>query len=83
MLFRKPVIVTNVSGSKDIIKHGVNGLVTESIPSNIGDNVLKLMEDSELYKQLSINGFKHIRENFSVRRMVEETESLYLEDWRE
>jgi glycosyltransferase involved in cell wall biosynthesis len=46
--------------------------------SGLTDRLLRLANDAALRERLGQTGRKFARENFSVERMVDELESLYL-----
>ena len=66
----KPIIGTNSGGIPDAIKHRVNGLLIEpNQPSKTAEAIFELFNDKELYNQLSKNGLKRIKENFSINKI--------------
>jgi len=66
----KPIIGTNSGGIPDAIKHRVNGLLIEpNQPSKTAEAIFELINDKELYNQLSKNGLKRIKENFSINKI--------------
>lgn len=55
----KPIIASDVSGVKDVIKDGENGLlVKQKNPEQIAEKVLKLLDDKELREKFSKNALK-------------------------
>ncbi len=66
-----PVVATNHGGVLDIIKEDVNGYFFK-----IG-NFKELKEKILEAKDLRFDGYKHIRENFSLEQMVEKTIKVY------
>ena len=63
----KPIIGTNSGGIPDVIKHRENGLLIEpNQPSKTAEAIFELFDDKELYNQLSKNGLKRIKENYSI-----------------
>ena len=66
----KPIIGTNSGGIPDAIKHRENGLLIEpNQPSKTAEAIFELFNDKELYNQLSKNGLKRIKENFSINKI--------------
>ena len=69
----KPIIGTNSGGISDAIIHRVNGLLIEpNQPSKTAEAIFELFNDKELYNQLSNNGLKMIKENFSINKIGRE-----------
>jgi glycosyltransferase involved in cell wall biosynthesis len=77
MAKEKPVIAFSIGSSAEIIDDGVNGFIIDkfNIPQ-LTEKVKLLIYNSELRKQFGQNGFKKVKELFSVERTVEEVESL-------
>ncbi len=66
-----PVIATNHGGVLDIIQNGINGyFVKPEDERNFADKIM-------LSKGLKFNGFNYIKENFSLKQMVEKTINIY------
>jgi glycosyltransferase involved in cell wall biosynthesis len=73
-----PVIATNVGGIPEVIVNGLTGLLVDSErTTSLAQALTKLSEDGELRKTLAKNLLKHVTENFSKSKMVEETLKLY------
>lgn len=78
MVMGKPVIATNAGGTKEIVKHGVNGfLIAEDSPSIIAGLINDLLKDSEKRKEMGEAGRKLIHETFTIARMGKEFEMVY------
>ena len=74
----KPVIASNLPGVKDVVKEGITGYLVE--PKNVeqlGQRILKIMEDVEHGKKLGENSRKVIIEEYQWTNIVEEFEELY------
>jgi len=75
----KPVVSTNLpSGVPWVNQHGVTGLVVE--PGDVrqlGDAVATLLADSDLRVRLGTQGRARVEQDFSIRRMVDQTTGLY------
>jgi len=67
-----PVIVSDICGCSEVINHLENGLTFEHKQSkNLADMMLKLINNSELYKKISINSCKTAN-NFSWDNVYDE-----------
>jgi glycosyltransferase involved in cell wall biosynthesis len=73
-----PVIGSKVGGIPECVREDKNGLLFEAMNvEDLKEKLLELIDNKEkldFYKQ---NARKFIEENFSVEKMVKETESLY------
>ena len=66
----KPIIGTKSGGIPDAIQHRENGLLIEpNQPSETAEAIIELFNNQELYNQLSNNGLKRIKENFSINKI--------------
>lgn len=78
MLSGIPVIATATEGAKEIISHpSVGQLVPIGSPEALADGIVALLNDADKREQLAISGRANVEKNFSLRRMVDETEALY------
>lgn len=74
----KPVIVTNVDGSPEVIKHQETGIVVPPRdPFALAQAMLNLLRDKERAKRYGENGRVFVRERFDINLQVRETERLY------
>lgn len=74
-----PVLATNVVGNKDIVVNNENGLLFEM--DNLEDcidKIGKLVTEKVLWTKLSANTKKTAEEKFSIAKMIQETEKVYL-----
>lgn len=63
-------IGTNVGGIVDIIEDGVTGLlVKEKDEKELSEKINYLLKNEKFYKELQENGFKIIREKFSIDKV--------------
>ena len=72
-----PVVVTKSGGPEEIVTHGKNGLLVGSKHNDIADAVIRLIGDSDLRNDLSINSCKKINEIFSLTKMIDKYTSVY------
>jgi glycosyltransferase involved in cell wall biosynthesis len=68
-----PVIASEIGGLPEIIKNGVNGLLCDpNQPNSLGEALIKLSSDSELYNFLSANSRGAVSHLLSKERMFNE-----------
>ena len=75
-----PVISTRVGGVPELVRDGVDGILIEpGNPEQLATAMLELLDDAERRRVMGEMGRARIRDDFSVRAMVTQTEDLYLE----
>ena len=75
-----PIIATRVGAIPEIIKDDYNGyLVDVDNIDQIYNKSLHLINSKNDRERLSKNGFENVNKNFSILKMVEQTETLYEE----
>jgi glycosyltransferase involved in cell wall biosynthesis len=80
MLFKKPVVSTNVEGSGVTWANldGETGLVVEpASPEALARAVEKICSDQALYDRLAGNGLRRVTEEFTKQRMIDATIEIY------
>ncbi|MHB8054149.1 MAG: glycosyltransferase family 4 protein [Candidatus Aminicenantales bacterium] len=76
----KPIIATDIDGSREIIRDGETGLlVPPADPAALAGAILRLLGDAELARRLAGKAKTEIPPAFSLKKMVEATERLYLD----
>ncbi len=84
MLLEVPVIGTNTGGVPDIIENDKTGLLVPPRDSDsLYKSILKLISDNELRKRLISFSLNMVKENFSDKKMVEGTYSVYMKILKE
>ena len=79
MAMAKPIIATNIDGITEQITDGVNGiLVSPKDPSALSRAVIRALNDSEFARTMGLSARKKVEQEFSVEKMVAETEKVYL-----
>ncbi|MHB8904528.1 MAG: glycosyltransferase family 4 protein [Melioribacteraceae bacterium] len=79
MAAQKPVIATDVNGIVEIIETEKEGILIPSKNSAaISSALIRLLKDDELRKRIAANGYVKVVREFSLKKMIEETESVYL-----
>ncbi|MEP6705008.1 MAG: glycosyltransferase family 4 protein [Acidobacteriota bacterium] len=78
MLTGIPVIATETEGAREIISAPSLGrLVPIDSSQGLANAILELLNDSNKRSELGQHGRDHVKKNFSLQRMVDETEKLY------
>lgn len=73
-----PVVATNVGGTSEAVRDGVNGvLVPPARPDLLAGAIEQLLRAPALARQLGCQARKTIEERYSLDRMVRATESVY------
>lgn len=73
-----PIVATGVGGVPELVTHQENGLLVEKKnPKMLADAIKYLISDFDLRKKISENNVRKIKEQFSLDKMVKETEKLY------
>jgi glycosyltransferase involved in cell wall biosynthesis len=72
------VVATETAGAREVVRDGETGiLVPIGEVESLTKGVLKLLADKALRIQLANNAQKAVSEQFSVERMIAETEEIY------
>jgi glycosyltransferase involved in cell wall biosynthesis len=78
MAMKKPIIATAIDGIKEQIINGQSGiLIPPSDPDAIAKAILRLSTDKEFTQNLGSEGRSRVEKEFTVERMVSETEEVY------
>jgi len=73
-----PLVATDVGGNPELVYEEVNGLlVPPHNPVALADALLKIIENPDLAKTFSKASLIISRDNYSMTRMLEDTESFY------
>jgi glycosyltransferase involved in cell wall biosynthesis len=76
----KPVITTKVSNMPEIVRDGREGyLVPPSDSESLREAMAKLLKHPAQGRKMGRNGFETVRQKFTLKRMVDDTESYFLE----
>jgi len=80
MLLRKPIIATDIVGSRDIIQNDSLGvLVPPKNSAALSEAILRLLRNKERAQQMGQCGEKNIRQRFSISSSVFQVTKLYQE----
>ncbi len=75
---KKPVISTDVGGVRDVVRHGVTGLLSKRGDSkNFVKNLILLIEDSNLRELMGSSGNANVSKTFSYKRLIKDVSYLY------
>jgi len=67
---RKPVIVTDIEGAEEVVKHKVNGLiVANNNPEELAKAINYICNNSKFAQEMGENGFKDAQEKYSIINM--------------
>lgn len=74
----KPIVSTRVGGISDIVIEGETALLSEvGDDKALAENLLRLVESSELRKRMSVRGNEFVRTKYSYRRLCNDMSQLY------
>ena len=78
MAMAKPIIATDIDGIREQIFDGESGiLIPPRDPDAIAAAVVRLSTDKELAHNLGLEGRRRVEKEFTVEKMVSETEKVY------
>ncbi len=78
MSMRKPVVVTKISGIKEVVIHNHNGIIVEpKNPQEIASACLHLLNFPKRAKEIGYNAQKTVEEKFDIEQNVDKTIALY------
>jgi glycosyltransferase involved in cell wall biosynthesis len=79
MAMAKPIIATKIDGITEQITDGVDGiLVPPRDPSALAKAVIRVLNDKELARSMGLSARKKVEREYSVEKMVAETEEVYM-----
>ena len=74
------IIATETEGAKELIENGKSGILTAIENSEeLSNEICRLLKDKNLRRTLGENAQIRSRENFSLEKMIDETEKVYKE----
>jgi glycosyltransferase involved in cell wall biosynthesis len=77
MACKKPLVVTGVRGSRDLVEHGINGFVVDLDDDRaLVDSFVRLINDKELREQMGQASFERIQP-YSLDHVIAEMEEIY------
>lgn len=80
MAMGKAVIASNVDGSKEVVKHEVNGLLieTDGLEDHLTAALKRLAADAALRKELGARAIQTVNERFNAAVMTRSIEDIYI-----
>lgn len=74
----KPVVATDVTGIRDLIVNGENGvLVASDDPGKLAEGILTVLQNDGLRDKIRMKGSRLVSEKYSITKMVNSYERLY------
>jgi len=78
MSMRKPVVVTRIGGTAEVITHNHNGVVVEpENPKQIASECLHLLNFPKKAKEIGYHAQKTVKKKFDIEHNVDKTIALY------
>jgi glycogen(starch) synthase len=80
MAAKTPVVVSDVGGLSEIVKHEGNGL--KCYPGNansLADNVLRLLHEPELASRLAAQAYRDLHQLYTWQEIARQTQQVYAE----
>lgn len=76
----RPIVTTDSPGCREIVRHGDNGYL---VPTNnfeaLADSLKRLLQDSDLRRQMGMRGREIAEAEFSQEKVIKETLAVYKE----
>lgn len=77
-LMKLPVVATKVSGSKDLVIDGKNGLlVSKTEPSEMANVIINLKNNKKFARTLALDGYATVRKNYTEKKMLNNYEKYF------
>ena len=75
-----PVVTTNISGCRELVRHERTGLLVEpGDPPDLARSILRILEDKNLARKMGAEARRVVEREFNVERFIRKTEALYAE----
>lgn len=75
-----PVVATDVGGTSEAVIEGETGFLVDPRNSEqLADRVIRLLNNSEMRRQMGKNGRNHIKKNFSIESYVQKYENFLVD----
>jgi len=75
----KPIVTTRVGGIENVVIQNKTALLCneKNNPERFADLLLKLIENHELRKELSLHGWNHVKNKYHYTRLINDFSQLY------
>jgi len=78
MAAARPIVATSVGGVPEIITDGETGLLVPSMDVKaMAEAIIRILTDENMAQEMGRKGQEAVKKNFSVERMVSDTEKVY------
>lgn len=72
MEYKLPIVTTNEGGITDVVKDGMNGLISEKRnPESLASCIAQLLDNEALRRQMGEAGYRMYKERFTLQRFEE------------
>lgn len=79
-----PVVTTDIAENRELLEPGVNGwLVPPRRPAELAEKIISVLNNPVEAREMGERNRRLVKEKFTVKEMVEKTQNLYLNLWRE
>lgn len=72
-----PVIISNKVGISDKIERNKSGLIVQNDPPKVYEGIKLLLDNKELYKEISSNGRNMVKNHYDISSVAEQMIGLY------
>ncbi|MEM9325059.1 MAG: glycosyltransferase family 4 protein [Bacteroidota bacterium] len=81
MAMGAPVVATDAQGIRDVVRHGINGLLYPSRDSEkLAQQILSIADDEQMASQLIDKGYETAYHTFSLDKTVTQYESFFTDE---
>jgi glycosyltransferase involved in cell wall biosynthesis len=78
MAAERPVVVTDVGGNPELVRHGIEGLLApRADPGAISAAFLRILDDPEVARAMGVAGAARVRTHFLLDQTIERYYELY------
>ncbi len=80
MSMGKPVICTPVGAHGEVVQDGLHGLLmAPGDVGNLAQNIIRLLEDTDLRNKMAFANYRYVRENFDIAKIARRMEQFLKE----
>lgn len=74
----KTIIASDVTGSREVVANGINGLTFQKDDTyQLADKIVKLIEDKKLLKQLEKGALETYQKKYDYKKFIKEYQNVY------